>query len=132
MRRITLLSTVLIAASIATAAPVIQSVQNAAGNIPYRSLALGGIFVIKGTGLGPANISFDSKPFQNTSLSGTSIAVTAANGTIVNALMYYTSDGQVAALLPSNTPPGRGVFTVTYDGQTSAPMNHNRSEERRV
>ena len=125
MRRITLLSTVLIAASIATAAPVIQFVQNAASNVPYRSLALGGIFVIKGTGLGPANISFDSKPFQNTSLSGTSIAVTAANGTTVNALMLYTSDSQVAALLPSNTPPGRGVFTVTYNGQTSAPMNHN-------
>src|SRR6516164_4749782 len=125
MRRITLLSTILIAASIATAAPVIQFVQNAAGNIPFRSLALGGIFVIKGTGLGPANISFDSKPFQNTSLSGTSIAITAANGTTVNALMYYTSDSQVAALLPSNTPPGRGTFTVTYNGQTSAPQNHN-------
>jgi uncharacterized protein (TIGR03437 family) len=39
--------------------------------------------------------------------------------------MYYTSDSQVAALLPSNTPPGRGSFTVTYNGQTSALMNHN-------
>jgi uncharacterized protein (TIGR03437 family) len=125
MRRITLFSTVFIVASIATAAPVVQSVQNAASNVVYRSLGVGGIFVIKGTGLGPPNISIDSKPFQNTSLSGTSIAVTAADGTNVKALMYYTSDAQVAALLPSNTPPGRGTFTVTYNGQTSAPMNHN-------
>ena len=125
MRRITLFSTVLMAASIAAAAPAIQSVQNAASNVVYRSLALGGIFVIKGTGLGPANISIDPKPFQNTSLSGTSIAVTAENGTKVNALMYYTSDSQVAALLPSNTPPGKTSFTVTYNGQTSAPQNHN-------
>jgi len=124
MRKMRLFSTVLIVASIAAAAPVIQSLQNAAGNVPYRSLAVGGIFVIKGTGLGPANISIDPKPFQNTSLSGTSIAVTVGS-TKVNALMYYTSDGQVAALLPSNTPAGQGTFTVTYNGQTSAPMNHN-------
>jgi hypothetical protein len=40
-----LLSIVLIAASVAAAQPVITSIENAAGYIPYRSLALGGIFV---------------------------------------------------------------------------------------
>jgi hypothetical protein len=33
------------------------------------------------------------------------VAVTVGS-TTVNALMYYTSDKQVAALLPSNTPTG--------------------------
>jgi uncharacterized protein (TIGR03437 family) len=56
-------------------------------------------------------------------LSNTSVAVTV-NGTTVNALLYYTSQGQVAALLPSNTPIGTGTVTVTYNGQTgpSAPI----------
>src|SRR5215471_11709924 len=126
MRRIRLLSTVLIAASIGTAAPVITSIANAAGNIGFNSpIAQGSIFVIKVSGLGPANISIDSKPFQNTSLSGTSIAVLDTVGsTTVNALMYYTSDSQVAALLPSNTPIGALAFQVTYNGQTSKPVSH--------
>jgi uncharacterized protein (TIGR03437 family) len=34
--------------------------------------------------------------------------------------MYYTSAGQLAALLPSNTPIGTGAITVTYNNQTSA------------
>jgi uncharacterized protein (TIGR03437 family) len=34
--------------------------------------------------------------------------------------MYYTSDAQVAALLPSNTPTGNGTVKVTYNGQSSA------------
>lgn len=48
------------------------------------------------------------------------MAVEVGN-TTVNALMYYTSAGQVAALLPSNTPTGAGTVTATYNGQTSAP-----------
>src|SRR5437868_3045086 len=44
-----------------SAAPAITSVQNAASNIvpglPNSGIAQGAIFVIKGSGLGPANIS---------------------------------------------------------------------------
>src|SRR5205823_2712689 len=50
---------------------------------------------------------------------GTSIKVTVA-GTPVEALMVYTSAGQIAAILPSSTPTGNGTLTVTYNGQTSA------------
>lgn len=106
------------------AAPAITSVANAASNIGFNSpIAQGAVFVIKGSGLGPATPSIATAPFQNTTVDGTSVAVTAG-GTTVNALMYYTSDGQVAALLPSNTPTGVGTFTVTYNGQTSNPVNH--------
>src|SRR6516165_7560172 len=120
------LSFLLVSAAIAqlSAAPVITSVANAASNIPFNSpVAQGAVFVIKGSGLGPADISVATAPFQNTNLSGTSVAVTVGS-TTVNALMYYTSDKQVAALLPSNTPTGAGSFTVTYNGQTSAAVGH--------
>jgi len=106
------------------AAPSITLVANAAGNIGFNApLAQGVIFILKGSGLGPAQISTASSPFQSTNLSGTSVAVTVGT-TTVNALMYYTSDAQVAALLPSNTPTGVGNFTVTYNGQTSNAVTH--------
>jgi len=106
--------------------PTITSVQNAASNIlagmPNGGIAQGAIFVIKGSGLGPSQISIADSPFQNTTLSNTSIAVKVGSAT-VNPRMYYTSDGQVAALLPSNTPTGVATFTVTYNGQTSNAAN---------
>src|SRR5947209_19886940 len=88
-----------ISSVIANAAPAITAIQNAASNIPGgQPIAIGSIFVIKGTGLGPANTSIAATPFQNASLSGTSVSVTVGS-TTVDALMYYTSDKQLAALL---------------------------------
>ncbi len=118
----TLVTAVLLAISsvIANAAPAIMAIQNAASNIPGgQPIAIGSIFVIKGAGLGPANISIAASPFQNTSLSGTSVAVTVGS-TTVDALIYYTSEKQIAALLPSNTPTGSGTFKVTYNGQSGS------------
>jgi uncharacterized protein (TIGR03437 family) len=66
------------------AAPTITGVANAAANIPFNyPIAQGAIFVIYGSGLGPANISVASAPFQSTTLSGTSVSVTVG-GTTVN------------------------------------------------
>jgi uncharacterized protein (TIGR03437 family) len=99
-----------------------MSVANAASNRGFLSpLAQGSIFVIKGIGLGPANISIAPTPFQSTTLNGTSVTIVdTAGGTATNALMYYTSGTQVAALLPSNTPTGTGkAVRVTYNGQSS-------------
>lgn len=116
-----------------SAAPVITSVVNAASykdpRLPGANIAPGSIFIVTGSGLGPANIAVAPAAFQSTSLSGTSVKVTV-NATTVNALMYYTSATQVAALLPSNTPPGGAgtgnpkaqvAITVTYNGEDSAP-----------
>jgi len=113
---------------LASAAPEIVSVENAASNIapglPNASIAQGAIFVVKGYSLGPATLTMAPKAFQSTSLSNTSITVTV-NGVTVHALMYYASANQLAALLPSNTPTGAGELTVTYSGQTSvqAPVD---------
>ena len=109
-----------ISSTIANAAPAITAIQNAASNIPGgQPIAIGSIFVIKGSGLGPANLVIAASPFQNTSLSGASVSVTVGQ-TTVDALMYYASDKQVAALLPSNTPTGSGTFKVTYNGQSAS------------
>src|SRR5215469_15637834 len=120
-----LLSAVLFFVVPVSAGPTITNIANAAGNLPFNSpLAPGGIFILQGSGLGPSTISIASKPFQSTTLSGTSVSVTVGTTTVA-ALMYYTSDKQVAALLPSNTPTtGPGTFTVTYNGQTSNNAGH--------
>ncbi len=116
-----------------SAAPVITGVVNAASYkdplLPDASIAQGSIFIVTGSGLGPGTIVVAPAAFQSTTLSGTSVSVTV-NGKTVNALMYYTSANQVAALMPSSTPTGgRGsanpnaqvTITVTYNGADSAP-----------
>jgi uncharacterized protein (TIGR03437 family) len=99
--------------------PVITNVENAASNnsaaLPNGGIAQGAIFIAIGSNLGPSTISVASSAFQSTTLSGTSIAVTVA-GTTVAPTLYYTSAGQVAALLPSITPVGTGTITITYNG----------------
>ncbi|HTR39144.1 MAG TPA: hypothetical protein VMH80_24880 [Bryobacteraceae bacterium] len=113
-----------------TAAPTITGIANAASNIgfgPNGPIAQGAIFVIYGKGLGPANLTVAPQPFQTTSLSGTSVTVTAGTFTS-NLPIYYTSDGQVAALLTSNAPTGPATFTVTYNGQASNAAGHGIAE----
>jgi uncharacterized protein (TIGR03437 family) len=103
----------------------ITSVQNAASNIaqglPNGTIAQGAIFIVQGSGLGPTTLATATAAFQSTTLSNTSVTVTVG-GTTANALMYYTSGAQLAALLPSNTPTGTGTISVTYNGQTSAQV----------
>ncbi|MGB7760838.1 MAG: hypothetical protein WBL61_13475 [Bryobacteraceae bacterium] len=100
--------------------PTISSVVNAASwiqpGLPNAGIAQGSIFVVSGSNLGPASISIASPPFQSTSLAGTSVYVTVGNQ-MVEAPLYYSLAGYVAALLPSNTPVGRGWVVVTYNGQ---------------
>ncbi|HTX35037.1 MAG TPA: hypothetical protein VME43_08445, partial [Bryobacteraceae bacterium] len=100
------------------AQPAISAVENAASNVgpgmPNAGIAQGCIFIVQGSGLGPSQIQIATAAFQNTALGGTSISV-AVGSTTVNALMYYTSAAQLAALLPSDTPTGAGTLTVTYN-----------------
>jgi uncharacterized protein (TIGR03437 family) len=109
----------LLSAGSVFAAPAPNSVQNPGSNtlpgLPNYGIAQGSVFVVYGSGLGPATLMVaPSLPLQ-TSLGGTSITVTV-NGTTVNPLMSYTYSGQLAAVLPSNTPAGTGTLTVTYGG----------------
>lgn len=119
----------------AYAQPSISSVVNAASNalapvdsnnkpVGNNVIAEGAIFVIYGSNLGPTTLVQNMAlpvPATLPSSNGTSASISAGGQTIA-AYMVYTSAGQVAAILPSNTPVGPAMVTVTYGGQTSAPF----------
>jgi uncharacterized protein (TIGR03437 family) len=86
--------------------------------LPGGAIAQGALFIVFGSNMGPAALAVAPSPLP-TVLSGTAISVTV-NGTKVAAYIYYTSAGQIGALLPSNTPVGTGTITVTYNGTVSA------------
>jgi uncharacterized protein (TIGR03437 family) len=107
--------------------PVVNALVNNYSNIPpglpSYGIAPGSLFVIYGTGMSdpgnPVLHTFKDGPLPTTS-NHTSIAVTV-NGITTNPGIYYTSPGQIAAVLPSSTPTGQGTITVTYNGTASAP-----------
>lgn len=88
--------------------------------LPGGSIAQGSMFTVFGSGLGTTSSGALSFPLQKT-MDGTSIQVSSGS-TAVDALMIYTTPGQVAAILPSNTPTGSANLTLTYNGQTSSPV----------
>ena len=117
-------------ASSAGAGPVITQVINNYGLIPAgfsnSGIAQGALFIIKGSGLADPNAqavlwSFSNGPLPLTT-NGASIKVTSG-GTATTPALYYAIAGQLAAVLPSNTPVGTAQVTVTYNNQTSAPFS---------
>ncbi len=105
-------------------APVITSggIVNATG---YQAkLAPDTVFVIFGSGMGPASLTAGSAPNYPAALGGTSVTFTpSTGGAAVAAKMVYSSGGQIAGLLPSAIAPGTYAVRVTYNGLTSAPQN---------
>src|SRR5580704_14038328 len=97
--------------------PFVDSANNSADY--STTIAQGSLFVVFGYYLGPANlVQVSAFPLPNV-LSGTSVTVTSGSTTL-NCPMIYTSAGQVAAILPSNTPAGTASITVAYNGLTAA------------
>jgi len=124
-RCVRLLAVSLLSAAIALAQPVIggsavSSASYRTPGMPGSGVAQGSIFIIFGTGLGPtALVEATTFPLQTT-LGGTSVSVTVG-GAQQDAILLYTYSYAVAAILPSTTQVGSGTFTVTYNGQISAP-----------
>ena len=85
--------------------------------LPGGAIAQGSIFVIFGSGMGPAALAQAGFPLPNT-LAGTGVKVTSGGQTL-DCPMIYTSAGQLAAVMPSTTPVGNATVTVTYNGATS-------------
>ncbi len=113
-------SAVLAQPSVATGG-VVNIASYAPVGLPSSSIAQGSMFAVFGSGMGPSTLQeIDSFPLVTT-FQGTSLSV-AINGTTVSPYVIYTSAGQLAAVMPSNTPTGTGTLTVTYNGQTSAPV----------
>src|SRR5271166_4249893 len=105
------------------AQPVIQpnGIVNASGYQPQ--LAPGTVFVVFGSGLGPATIQTASALNYPPLLAGTAISFTpAAGGDPSAANLVYTLATQVAGILPSSVAPGTYNVIVTYQGQASQPQ----------
>lgn len=101
--------------------PALDSSNNPIGN---HVLAQGSIFVVFGTGMGPSTLTYaPGLPLPTTvpAANGTSISI-SGGGQTVSAYIVYTSALQAAAILPSNTPVGSDSVTLSYNGQTSAPV----------
>lgn len=112
----------------ANGAPVITQLQNNYSyilpGVPNYGIAPGSLFIIAGTGLStsaPPVLQSSAAPGLPLLLNQTSILVTVG-GVTTNPGLYYTSATQVAAVLPSTTPAGKGTLTLTYNGQASAPF----------
>lgn len=91
--------------------------------LPSYGIAPGSLFLIFGSNLSDKVtpvLQSSAAPGLPLTLNHTSISVTV-NGKTTQPAIYYTSPGQVAAVLPSSTPAGSGTITVTYNGQASAP-----------
>jgi len=120
-----LLALSIFSTALALAQPVIggaavNSASYRTPGMPGSGVAQGSIFIVFGTGLGPASlVEAAAFPLQTT-LGGTSVSVTVGDAQ-ESAFIVYTYNYGVAAILPSTTPLGSGTFTVTYNGQISAP-----------
>jgi len=99
---------------------ITNSASYAVSGVNGFGIAQGSLFVVFGNNLGPNTpVSASGFPLPY-SLGGTSIQV--AVGTVKsNAIMIYSSQGQAAAILPSNVPVGDGVVVLTFNGASSAP-----------
>lgn len=131
MHRLSILSTIALCAlfvispAFSQTVTVVNSASSANQALPNGSIAQGSIFVGYGpAGMGPGSIVLPAPwPFP-TELGGTSIKVTVG-GTTVDCFMVYSVAGQVAAILPSNTPVGSGTVAVMFNGSVAAtgPIN---------
>ena len=123
---ITLLYTTFGATPVATIPVIYQVLNNSSGTpplYPNYGVAPSSIILITGSGLsdpGKPVLQSSSAPGIQQTLNGSSVTV-VVNGTTTHPALYYTSPGQLAAVLPAATPPGNGVIMVTYRGATSAP-----------
>ena len=106
--------------TVITGGPV-NAASYARAGFPNAGIAQGGMFILFGNNLGPAAIvTASSFPIQK-NLGGTSVQI-KMGGSVFDALMIYSVVSQVAAIVPSSVPTGDGTVTVTFNGQTTAPV----------
>jgi uncharacterized protein (TIGR03437 family) len=111
-----------------SALPAITQLLNNSSQTPFGypnyGIAPSSLFVVIGSNLadpGTPVLQSSADPGLPLTLNGASISVTVKGVTTVPPI-YYTSPTQLAAVLPAATPAGFGTLTVTYHGNTSAPI----------
>lgn len=122
------ITVMMLVSAVGWAQPAIRAENGVLNASSYTAdIARGSWFVIFGSGMGPASLSLHSGALPYPiELSGTKVSFTpAAGGSAVDARVWYTSAGQLAAMLPSTTPAGAYDVKVTFNGQTSAAKRVN-------
>lgn len=92
-----------------------------------NGIAPGGLFLLTGSRLNDmplTSLQSSTTPGLPTTLNGTTMSVTV-NGVTTTPGLYYTSPGQIGAVLPSNTPTGQGTLNITNNGVAGAPTPIN-------
>src|SRR5437870_1195607 len=104
-----MMTTAAFGAPVVSQGGVVNAGSYALAGLPNSAIAQGSIFIVFGSGLGPATLARASAfPLPRT-LGGTSINVNSG-GTTVQPIILYTSAGQVAAVMPSNTAVGSATL----------------------
>ncbi len=108
-----------------TVAAVVNNYSNILPGAPNYGIAPGSLIVIYGSNL--ADPGSSASPLQDPSkalpqtLNGSSVSLTVGS-TTVHPAFYYAIPTQLAVVIPSSTSVGTGTITVSYGGQTSAPL----------
>ena len=92
----------------------------ALAGMPNSAIAQGSRLAITGKNIGPASEVGSDFPLQ-TELGGASIQIQSGD-VITAALMVFASNGLVTGVVPSTTPLGDAMVTVTYKDRTTAPL----------
>ena len=102
---------------------VVNAASYLARGFSNSGIARGSLFLIFGSYLGPDTLaSAAAYPLPDSDgLAGTRVRIDAGGFTAF-ALMVYTSNRQVAAILPSNAPEGDATLTLNYNNLTSNPV----------
>ena len=104
-------------ACLAQFGPYFYSVVNSASY--SNQIAQGSIFTVFGGGLGPLQLQQANSYPLPLQVGGTSMQITVG-GSKLDCPMVFSSDGQAAAILPSNTPIGDATLTVSFGGRTAS------------
>jgi uncharacterized protein (TIGR03437 family) len=102
---------------------VVNGASYLSASFPNYGIARGSLFVVFGSGLGPADlVQATSFPLPaSDGLAGTRVLISIGAYTAA-CPMVYTSLNQVAAIMPSNAPEGDGTLVVGYQNLTSASV----------
>ena len=97
---------------------VVNAASFTSNELPGGGIAQGSIFTIFGRKIGPTTaVQVSSFPLGKL-FSGVAINV-RQRAVQVSAIPVYVSEGQVNAILPSNTPVGDVSLQITFNGQSS-------------
>lgn len=99
-----------VAAAQATISGLANNYSYIPAGLPNYGIAQGSIFDIFGTFPNVATSALQGVPLT-TKVNNVGVNVTV-NGTTTAAIIYYVSQNQIDAILPSNTPVGTGMLTV--------------------